>query len=180
MAKPGLPIPVLLVMLTLGACQAVRSSATPAPQPETPSPTASPETSTLPPAPPPTRQDTATILDDLGGSPCPDSEFTCVSLEVPQDHSDPANTQTIEVVFGVLPATGERKGMFVTVVGGPRCSREEVMTNLGQADPPATPSHIQRMAPRTAWLDRRTRRIQEHADGRGVSAPEVSPITKLC
>ena len=119
MAKPGLPIPVLLVMLTLGACQAVRSSATPAPQPETPSPTASPETSTLPPAPPPTRQDTATILDDLGGSPCPDSEFTCVSLEVPQDHSDPANTQTIEVVFGVLPATGERKGMFVTVVGGP-------------------------------------------------------------
>jgi hypothetical protein len=36
------------------------------------------------------------------------------------------------------------------------------------------------MAPRTAWLDRRTRRIQEHANGRGVSAPEVSPITKLC
>lgn len=58
-------------------------------------------------------------LAELGGQPCPDSNFTCVTLTVPVDHFDPANRQTLDVVFGVLPATGERKGMFVTATGGP-------------------------------------------------------------
>ena len=41
---------------------------------------------------------------------------------MPLDHFDPANRETIDVVFGVLPATGERKGMFVTATGGPGTS----------------------------------------------------------
>ncbi len=59
-------------------------------------------------------------LEELGGTPCPnDSAFTCVTLTVPLDHFDPANRQTLDVVFGVLPASGQRKGMFVIVTGGP-------------------------------------------------------------
>jgi pimeloyl-ACP methyl ester carboxylesterase len=60
-----------------------------------------------------------TILEKLGGYPCPDSEFTCVDIEVPLDHFSPANSESIKVVFGVLPARGEAKGMFVTATGGP-------------------------------------------------------------
>ena len=67
--------------------------------------------------------DTQQILDDLGGVPCFDgSAFTCVTLEVPLNHFDPADTRTISVVFAVLPASGERKGMFVTATGGPGTS----------------------------------------------------------
>lgn len=70
------------------------------------------------PAPPP--NPTVKTLEELGGQPCPDdSAFTCVTLTVPLDHFDPANRETLEVVFGVLPATGERKGMFVVATGGP-------------------------------------------------------------
>lgn len=67
--------------------------------------------------PPPTKS--TTILENLGGVPCPDSDFTCVSLTVPLDHTHPDDGRTTQVVFGILPATGERKGMFVTVTGGP-------------------------------------------------------------
>ena len=65
---------------------------------------------------------TAAILERLGGYPCTDSDFTCVELEVPLDHFNPENSQTIPVVFAVLPASGERKGMFVTATGGPGTS----------------------------------------------------------
>jgi hypothetical protein len=65
---------------------------------------------------------TKDILDKLGGYPCPDSDFTCVKLTVPLDHFAKDSQQTIDVVFGVLPATGERKGMFVTATGGPGSS----------------------------------------------------------
>lgn len=65
------------------------------------------------------------------GEPCPNSEFTCIRLTVPLDHFGSARRsarslarETIEVVFGMLPATdaARRKGMFVTVVGGPGAS----------------------------------------------------------
>jgi len=70
-----------------------------------------------------TAVDMAGILEELGGEPCPDgSRFTCVTLSLPLDHFDPANASTIDVVFAVQPAGGERKGMFVTVVGGPGSS----------------------------------------------------------
>jgi pimeloyl-ACP methyl ester carboxylesterase len=68
----------------------------------------------------PLKTDTQQILDDLGGVPCFDgSAFTCVTIEVPLDHFNAADTRTIPVVFAVLPASGARKGMFVTATGGP-------------------------------------------------------------
>jgi pimeloyl-ACP methyl ester carboxylesterase len=60
------------------------------------------------------------VLGALGGKPCPGgSDFTCVTLEVPLDHFDGADSRTIDVVFAVLPASGESKGLFVTATGGP-------------------------------------------------------------
>lgn len=64
-------------------------------------------------------QSTRERLEQLGGAPCPDSAFTCVTVTVPLDHFNPADPRTIDVVFAVLPATGTRKGMFVTATGGP-------------------------------------------------------------
>jgi len=62
----------------------------------------------------------AGILEALDGYPCSDmSDFTCVNIEVPLDYFDENSTETTVVVFGVLPAFGESKGMFVTAVGGP-------------------------------------------------------------
>jgi pimeloyl-ACP methyl ester carboxylesterase len=71
---------------------------------------------------PAAREDTAAILERLGGFPCPESAFTCVTLTVPLDHFNPTMAGTIPVVFAVQPATGARKGMFVTVTGGPGTS----------------------------------------------------------
>ncbi|MEP6986274.1 MAG: alpha/beta fold hydrolase, partial [Chloroflexota bacterium] len=67
-------------------------------------------------------QSMAEKLASLGGYPCPDSDFTCLKLTVPLDHTTASDKRTIDVVFGVLPATGERKGMFVTATGGPGSS----------------------------------------------------------
>lgn len=61
-------------------------------------------------------------LISIGGYDCPNSRFTCVKLTVPLDHTNPGDKRTLDVVFGVLPATGERKGMFVTATGGPGSS----------------------------------------------------------
>lgn len=69
------------------------------------------------------RPSTIKILKALGGYPCPDdSAFTCVTIEVPLDHFNPADTRTIPVTFAVLPAQRARLGMFVTVTGGPGTS----------------------------------------------------------
>ena len=45
-----------------------------------------------------------------------------MTIDVPLDHFNPADTRTIPVVFAVLPASGARKGMFVTATGGPGTS----------------------------------------------------------
>lgn len=66
-------------------------------------------------------QTTAAKLERLGGQPCPESEFTCVTLTVPLDHSQPGE-QTVEVTFAVLPASGAPQGVLVTAVGGPGSS----------------------------------------------------------
>ena len=60
-------------------------------------------------------------LNRLGGQPCVEKpEFTCVTLEAPLDHFDTANQETIDLVFAVMPASGERLGMFVQAFpGGP-------------------------------------------------------------
>lgn len=104
MKKPFIYLTVL--MLLVQACTQQLSTPTPTTEPvasETETPVG----------------DTAARLEELGGVPCTDSEFTCVNVTVPLNHFDPAETRTIDVVFAVLPATGERKGMFVTVIGGP-------------------------------------------------------------
>ena len=55
--------------------------------------------------------------------PCPESDFTCVTLRVQRDYFDGADGPTIEVTFAVLPASGsEREGVFVTATGGPGSS----------------------------------------------------------
>lgn len=103
-------IGILVLLFLLQACAS-----------PTPVPTTQP-VSTEPPVrvtEAPVEEDTAARLERLGGYPCPDSEFTCVNVTVPLNHFDPSDSRTTDVVFAILPATGERKGMFVTVIGGP-------------------------------------------------------------
>ena len=88
------------------------------------------------------RPATADILAQLGGYPCPDSTFTCVKLLLPLNHLDPGQTNKIPVVFGVLPATGERKGMFVTVTGGPGTSGLLSADSYTSAFDPSIPEHF--------------------------------------
>lgn len=111
----------------------------------TPQPTASPLPSLTPtqaPSATPAPEDTAAILERLGGEPCPDSDFTCVTLSVPLDHFDPANSETIEVVFGILPASEERKGMFVTATGGPGYAGLSAADDYTSAFDPSIPEHF--------------------------------------
>ncbi|MGW8251501.1 MAG: alpha/beta fold hydrolase, partial [Anaerolineales bacterium] len=65
--------------------------------------------------------DMAAFLGSLGGYPCPNSVFTCLDVTVPLDHTNPSGGTT-GVVFAVLPASGERKGMFIIANGGPGVS----------------------------------------------------------
>jgi pimeloyl-ACP methyl ester carboxylesterase len=57
----------------------------------------------------------------MGGTRCEEApDFTCVTIKVPLNHFDSANTETIDVVFAVAPAEGKRKGMFLQAApGGP-------------------------------------------------------------
>ncbi|NWF70774.1 MAG: alpha/beta fold hydrolase [Chloroflexi bacterium] len=72
----------------------------------------------------------AALIAQLGGQPCAeDSAFTCVTLSVPLNHFDASSAETTSVVFGLLPAAGERFGAFVTATGGPGYS------GLAAADP---------------------------------------------
>jgi pimeloyl-ACP methyl ester carboxylesterase len=81
---------------------------------------------------------TADALKRLGGHPCPDSTFTCITLTVPLDHFAPSG-KTIDVVFAVLPASGERKGMFITATGGPGFSGIASADYDAQTLPPEIP-----------------------------------------
>ncbi|MBI3169579.1 MAG: alpha/beta fold hydrolase [Chloroflexi bacterium] len=60
-------------------------------------------------------------LDELGGTPCEENpDLICVIITVPLNHFDASNLETIDVVFGVAPATGTRYGMYVQAFpGGP-------------------------------------------------------------
>jgi pimeloyl-ACP methyl ester carboxylesterase len=84
-------------------------------------PTAMPDTQTATP-PDFTRIDNITpVLEQLGGKACKEQpDMTCVTIDVPLDHFDPANSESLQVEFAVLPATGERYGMYVMAFpGGP-------------------------------------------------------------
>ncbi len=86
------------------------------------------------------RPSTERILQQLGGQPCPDgSAFTCITLPMPLDHFNPRDTRTISVIFAVLPATGARKGMFVTATGGPGTSGIAVADSYTSAFDPSIP-----------------------------------------
>jgi len=89
-------------------------------------------------------QDAQTIpekLKSLGGYQCPNSDFTCIKLKVPLDHTTTSDKRTIEVVFGILPATGERTGMFVTATGGPGSSGLETADSYARDFDPAIKEH---------------------------------------
>ena len=120
-------------LLLLAACTSEAGT-------ETTSTTQSP-TTTAAPAPTATiaRPDTDQLLEDLDARLCPDSEFTCVTLDMPMNHFDTADERTIPVTFAVLPATGERLGAFVTATGGPGSSGIAVADSYTDALDPAIP-----------------------------------------
>lgn len=65
---------------------------------------------------------TAPAATFVAEKPCPDSEFSCVTLRVPRDHFG-TGRGTVEVTFGILRASSRpRKGVFVTATGGPGTS----------------------------------------------------------
>ncbi|MFM8612330.1 MAG: alpha/beta fold hydrolase [Actinomycetota bacterium] len=85
----------------------------------------------------PATADTADRLERLGGRPCSQgSEFVCVTLTVPLDHFDPADTRTTRVVFAVRPADDASRGLFVTATGGPGSSGIEVAEWYTESLPP--------------------------------------------
>jgi pimeloyl-ACP methyl ester carboxylesterase len=85
---------------------------------------------------------TVARLESLGGVPCKGSAFTCVTLTVPLDHTNPADERTLDVTFAVLPATGERKGIFVTATGGPGSSGIAAADGYTAAFDPRIPEHF--------------------------------------
>ena len=65
--------------------------------------------------------DMADALNRLGGRPCDEKpDLTCVTIQVPLNHFDASNSEMLDVVFAVHPASGERYGMYVQAFpGGP-------------------------------------------------------------
>ncbi len=62
------------------------------------------------------------FLEANGAVSCEESpNFQCVEIAVPLDHTNKDNGESINISFAVIPAGNPeaRRGMFVTVVGGP-------------------------------------------------------------
>lgn len=55
----------------------------------------------------------------VGRQPCPESRFECVTLSVPKDHFAEPGGETWDVAFAIQRASGEKKGTFVIITGGP-------------------------------------------------------------
>ena len=132
---------VLMLLILLAACASpspLTSALTPA------AVEASPSTQPVTPAPTADRriQPADRAVSELEEYPCPGSDFTCMKLTVPLDHFDPANSRTISVVFAILRATGERKGLFVTATGGPGASGLAVADDYTDAFDPSIPEHF--------------------------------------
>jgi pimeloyl-ACP methyl ester carboxylesterase len=108
----------MILGILLSSCQPLTT-----PQPPTKAPTNTAEViATSSPTPSPVLLPSIEKrLKELGGKPCKGAaSFTCVTLTVPLDHFDSNNPETIEVVFAIAPAEGERKGMYVQAFpGGP-------------------------------------------------------------
>jgi pimeloyl-ACP methyl ester carboxylesterase len=59
------------------------------------------------------------VLEELNPYPCPRYSFSCFSITQPLDNFNESDERTIDIVFTVLPATGNRLGTFAIIVGGP-------------------------------------------------------------
>jgi pimeloyl-ACP methyl ester carboxylesterase len=126
-----------VALLFVAACTATGSVDTA--QPTT---TTSSETTTSMAATTTAPRTTTQVLQDLGGRLCPDSDFTCVTLEMPIDHFSPSDGGTVGVTFAVLPATGTSMGAFVTATGGPGASGIAVADSYTSVlDPAITASY---------------------------------------
>lgn len=80
------------------------------------SPSSSAEPSASVPSASPSAEATWTFVKS---EPCPGSTFECITLAVPKDHFGPAGGPTWDVTFAIHRATGERKGTYVEITGGP-------------------------------------------------------------
>lgn len=114
---------VLFSFILIMACTTITTTQSPTSKPELTSPPVSTSTIAVTETPQAAFKiaNMAERLKKLGGEPCEiHPSFTCVTITVPLDHFDPANTETTEVVFAVAPARGARKGMYVQAFpGGP-------------------------------------------------------------
>lgn len=107
---------ILILSLVSLSCRTLNNLRLPTDEPTSPSNTDSPTS--------PSSTDPSSIetrLEELDGEPCEENpDFTCVTITVPLDHFDSSNSETIDVVFAVSPARGERKGMYIQAFpGGP-------------------------------------------------------------
>ena len=121
---------VAFLLIALTACTAETASTTTTVPPPATTTSAAPTTTPAP-------DSTADLLESMGGELCPDSEFTCVTIDMPLDHFDPSYERTIGVTFAVLPASGESQGAFVTVTGGPGTSGIAVADSYTELYDPA-------------------------------------------
>ncbi len=101
------------------ASAAPAGSASPAPS-AAPSPSPTPPTGSTPgtPALTPALTQTPKVVSV---ETCPGTSFTCVTLAVPRDHFT-AGGPTWNVTFAIKKAAKVRKGVFVTITGGPGTS----------------------------------------------------------
>jgi pimeloyl-ACP methyl ester carboxylesterase len=103
---------------TPGAAASAAAS-TPAPAAPSSAPTApGPSASPASPAGSPTPSGAAASWSLVKKEPCL-TTFECVTLAVPKDHFAPAGGPTWNITFAIHRATGERKGTYVEITGGP-------------------------------------------------------------
>jgi pimeloyl-ACP methyl ester carboxylesterase len=84
----------------------------------------------------PEDESTAEKLKRAGATPCPeDSSFLCLALTVPLKH-DNLSGPTIDIAFAVhLAPPKKRRGVFVTIVGGPGYSGIDDLYSMDYLDP---------------------------------------------
>ena len=92
---------------------------------------------------------------------CPGSSFTCVTLGVPRDHFT-AGGPTWNVTFAIKKAAKERRGVFVTITGGPGSSGLASAEDYTSAFATSVTDHYD-----IVFLDQR---------GVGLSQPLACPI----
>ena len=116
---------ILILSLVSISCRTLNNLRAPTDEPTVPS---IPGTTSVPGTSAPSNnssdakiEDMAQRLEELGAERCDaNPDFTCLTIAVPLNHFDPNNTETIDVVFAVSPAQGERYGMYVQAFpGGP-------------------------------------------------------------